>query len=240
MSGEPPARDPELAGAGEAWLEASDGLLAGVGHALNNRVAALAAVGQVIASTTEGPLGAALSAESVRLQQAVHLLRLLVRRWSVEPEPVQLAEVLADVAELLSHHPDLREATLRVETEGSLPPLLAERSSLTHAFCILLIPAARAAERAGAGTLRVRCSATPVSVVVEVPFAAAPAAGNDEPPAAAEDPRAARGLIERAGGELSVREEGDAAASLRVSLPTLQEARRRERGEPAPPPAGGG
>lgn len=231
MSGDgAPGPDPELAGVGEAWLEASDGLLAGVGHALNNRVAALAAVGQVLASTSEGPLSRALSAESSRLQRTVQLLRLLVRRWAGEPEPIQLADVLADVAELLSHHPDLRAESIRVSADPGLPPVLSERSALTHAFCLLLIPAARAAERAGGEPLEIRCSATAAEVRVEIPFPG----DADQPPAAAVDPLAARGLIERAGGELSAREEAGALAGLEVRLPTLTEARRRER-EGRPP-----
>ncbi len=234
MSRPPAERDPELS---ESWLELSDDLLAGVGHALNNRVAALSAVSQVIASTTEGPLTDVLSAESSRLQRAVHLLRLLVRRWAAEPEPIQLTDVLADAAELLGHHPDLRSAAIRVEADPLLPPILSERSSLLHAFCIILAPAAQAAEHAGEGAVSVRCSGNAREVRVEIPFHAprdqAAREENEHPPAAV-DPTSARGLLERAGGELSVREEGGEIAGLEVRLPTLAEARRRER-EGAPP-----
>jgi hypothetical protein len=225
-----------LAEVREAWLEVSDDLLQGVGHALNNRVAALAAVGQVLAATTEGPLTRALSAESSRLQRAVQLLRLLVRRWDAEAEPLTVQEVLDDVAELVSHHPRVRDVGLRVEAEAGLLPVRAERSSLTHAFCLLLAPAAEAAERGGEESVPVRCTGTEREVLVEVPFPSpSPSAegdlesGHDRPPGAGVDPRSARGLVQRAGGELSVREEAGKPVALLVRLPTLVEARRRER-----------
>lgn len=223
-----------LAEVREAWLEVSDDLLQGVGHALNNRVAAMTAVGQVLAATTEGPLTTALSAESSRLQRAVQLLRLLVRRWDAEPEPLTVQDVLDDVTELVSHHPRVHTAGLRVEAEAGLMPVRAERSSLTHAFCLLLAPAAEAAERRGEDSVPVRCSGTEQEVLVEIPFSSPAAGGGEEagydpPPGAEVDPRSARGLIQRAGGELSVREEAGEPVALLVRLPTLVEARRRER-----------
>lgn len=223
-----------LAAVREAWLEVSDDLLQGVGHALNNRVAALTAVGQVLAATTEGPLTSALSAESLRLQRAVQLLRLLVRRWDAEPEPLTVQDVLDDVAELVSHHPRVHTAGLRVDAEAGLMPVRAERSSLTHAFCLLLAPAVEAAERRGEDSVPVRCSGTEREVLVEIPFPTRAGehdaeSGYDPPPEAGVDPRSARGLIQRAGGELSVREEAGEPVALLVRLPTLVEARRRER-----------
>src|SRR5690606_16257900 len=128
------------------WLRLNDRLLAGVGHTLNNRAAALAAVGQVLAASTTGPLSDALASESLRLQHAVQLLRLLVRRWDEEPEPLQLDEVLGGAIELLGQHPELRSGTARVEISEEVAPVWAERSSLTHAFCLLLGAALAAAE----------------------------------------------------------------------------------------------
>lgn len=235
IDADPPEGSSESSAVRDAWLEVSDDLLAGVGHALSNRVAALTAVGQVLAATTEGPFTKALSTESSRLQRAVQLLRLLIRRWDTEPEPIRVEDVLKDVVELLGHHPEVRNTSIRLEGAAGLAPVWSERSLLTHALCIVLSVAAEAVERAGEAELVVRCSGTMEEVRLGISFpsgtAAVTAQGtSDEPPAGSRiDPRAARGLIKRSGGELSVQEEDGARTVLLIQLPTLMEIRRRER-----------
>ena len=175
-----------------AWLTLSDALLRGVGHAMNNRAAALSAVVQVLAATgPEGPLESALRSETGRLQRVVELLRLLPRRWESEPEPV-----------------------------------LIEPSLLIHVLCLLGTAAANEAARTGARAVTFRGSGSEDAVRVDILLGesderlADPAA-----PGAGEDPMAAAALLARAGGELTMENEGE----LRLSfiLPTLGAARRR-------------
>ena len=210
-----------------AWLTLSDALLRGVGHAMNNRAAALSAVVQVLAATgPEGPLESALRSETGRLQRVVELLRLLPRRWESEPEPVLIGELVPSAIELLALHSDLPETRYAWEAEGGLSPVLIEPSLLIHVLCLLGTAAANEAARTGARAVTFRGSGSEDAVRVDILLGesderlADPAA-----PGAGEDPMAAAALLARAGGELTMENEGE----LRLSfiLPTLGAARRR-------------
>jgi hypothetical protein len=212
-----------------AWLVVSDALLRGVGHAMNNRAAALSAVVQVLASSgPQGPLEGALRSETERLQRVVELLRLLPRRWESDPEPVLVGDLVPSALELLALHSDLPETRFAWEADGSLPPVLVEPSLLIHVLCLLGTAAAKEAARTGARAVSFRGSSDGDAVRVEIvvgepdPSLADPAA-----PEGGEDPAAAEALLAHAGGELSVERDGELRMAFR--LPTLAAARRRER-----------
>src|SRR5215218_888257 len=142
MTEEPPERSDGAADG--PWLVVSDALLRGVGHAMNNRAAALSAVVQVLASSgPQGPLEGALRSETERLQRVVELLRLLPRRWESDPEPVLVEELVPSALELLALHSDLPETRFRWEANGALPPVLVEPSLLIHVLCLLGTAAAK-------------------------------------------------------------------------------------------------
>ena len=183
------------------WLTVSDALLRGVGHALNNRAAALSAVVQVLASEADGPLEGALRAETERLQRAVELLRLLPRRWDSEPEPVLVADLVKSAIELLVLHADLPELRYEWTPDGSLPPVLVEPSLLTHVLCLLGTAAAREAGRTGARSVAFRGSSTGEVVRVEVSVGEGnPAYAGPDEEGENTDADAARALLARAGG----------------------------------------
>src|SRR5690606_34296493 len=94
---------------------ATDALIAGLHHAVNNRMAALGAVGQVLETdlAAEHPLAGAIAEELQRLESTAGLLRLLVQGDG--PEPVQLELVVRDAAQLLQMHHELRDLSLDVE-----------------------------------------------------------------------------------------------------------------------------
>ena len=230
MSGSSAGEVGAAGAAAGAWLTASDALLRGVGHALNNRVAALSAVVQVLASTGEGgPLHDALGDEALRLQRAVELLRLLPRRWESPPEPVLVADAVRDALEILPHHPDLPILRYDWVPEQELPPVLVEPTLLTHALCLLGQAAAEVAARTGGQAVTFRGMATEREVTIEV-------AGGDEGVSAGRggestgangDPTRAAPLVELAGGELRVLERSGRRLRVELGLPTLAEARRR-------------
>ena len=209
------------------WLGVSDALLRGVGHALNNRAAALSAVVQVLASEENGPLEGALRAETERLQRAVELLRLLPRRWGSEPEPVLVDDVVRSAIELLVLHADLPELRYEWTADGSLPPTLVEPSLLTHVLCLLGTAAAREAGRTGARSGSFRGSSTAETVRVEVSVGEGnPAYAGVSEEGGTADADAAGALIARAGGSFEMEKKG--GLRLAFTLPTLAAARRRE------------
>jgi hypothetical protein len=208
------------------WLGVSDALLRGVGHALNNRAAAISAVVQVLASEAEGPLEGALREETERLQRVVELLRLLPRRWESEPEPVLVDDVVRSAIELLVLHADLPETRYEWTTEGSLPPVLAEPSLLTHVLCLLGTAAAREAARTGARSVALRGSSTGDAVRVEISVGEGnPAYASPDERGGSADADAAGALLARAGGSFEV--ETEEGLKLSFTLPTLAAARRR-------------
>jgi hypothetical protein len=222
---EGPGERPDAAAEG-AWLVVSDALLRGVGHAMNNRAAALSAVVQVLATDAQGPLEGALRSETERLQRVVELLRLLPRRWDSEPEPVLVEDLMPNAIELLSLHSDLPETRYDWRADEPLPPVLAEPSLLTHVLCLLGTVAAREAAQTGARAVAFRGTSTGDVVRVEISLGEANAAyAIPGEPAEATDAGAAEALLARAGGSFRMETEGGLRMSF--SLPTLAEARRR-------------
>jgi hypothetical protein len=207
------------------WLALSDALVRGVGHAMNNRIAALSAVVQVLATSGQGgPLLEALSSESQRLLRTVDLMRLLPRRWEAEAEPVLLDDVIRSGMELLPLHADLPELAYVWEAEAELPPVLSEPSLLVHTACLMMARAAEAAVRGGASRILIRGTSRPETVIVSVgPDGGWPDADDALPRAEPGDSALDR-LARRIGGAL--RADG---AALLLELPTLAEARRRQR-----------
>lgn len=214
----------------EAWLSVSDALLRGVGHALNNRVAALSAVVQVLAATGPGgPLHDALGEETARLQRAVELMRLLPRRWDSPPEPVLVPDAVREALEILPLHPDLPSLRYEWSYEGELLPVLVEPTLLTHAICLIGGAAGEAAARSGGAEVRFHGRGSETHVSVEISAGVEGVEGEVREEGAVADPASAAPLVERAGGELRVLERTPGRVRVELVLPTLAEARRRER-----------
>lgn len=202
--------------AAEAWLAASDGLVAGVHHALNNRLGTVSALVQL--ASMEGGSGpeafGALREEVERLGGTLRLLGMIPRRPREEPIPLRLTELLPDALALVAQHRDAREVHFAVETAPDLLPVLCPESALVHALLALLAGAAVAASESGTSRVDVRCTGDPHRVTVEV-----------EPDGdAVGGPVGGAGLaalFAAAGGEAEVTETGIVAR-----LPTLLAARR--------------
>jgi hypothetical protein len=207
------------------WLALSDALVRGVGHAMNNRIAALSAVVQVLTTSGQGgPLVDALAVEAQRLLRTADLMRLLPRRWDAEAEPVLLPEVIRSAMELLPLHADLPDLTYVWQSDAELPPVLSEPSLLAHTACMMMACAAEEAARSGATRILIRGTSGPETVSLSV----GPESGWAEYPPAVSDGESGEWALERlarrAGGELRVEKEG-----LVLEMPTLSEARRRQR-----------
>lgn len=192
------------------WLLVGEGLLGGVHHALNNRVAALSAISQVlgIGIPDTAPLMASLETEVDRLEQAVTLISLLRRARSGRPEPIQLPELAATLPPLLLQHADLKETRFEVPGDAGLMPAWAERDLLTRVLLTLMVAAGLESERGGGGGVRLEYGVTEgvVTVGVAVMPGGGGAAGRQAPRglhagAAAEAAREMGGELLLAAGE---------------------------------------
>lgn len=224
----PPA-DAGAAVALSAWLRLSDELITGLHHALNNRLAALSAVAQVLeAEMPEShPLRGALGRESERLRATVALLSLLPREQSPGPEPVQVDDALGRALELYQVHHDLRDLPCTLHVAPNTLPLWAEPERLTHALLMLMTAAAHQVRHDAQGEVRVTCVGTLSEVTIRVE---AHGAGEEQDAAVVGGYHAgAEALLAEVGGSVALEEGSPRGRCFRVDLPTLPEVRRRER-----------
>jgi hypothetical protein len=203
-----PPTDPE-AGSAE-WLALSDDLLAGLVHALNNRVTALSVFAEL---TTLGDNQMAssgmLATEVARLQRLSTLLAMLPARRQAA-EALEIDPVLDDAIALHAQHPRIRAIECVVERKGELPPLRAARWALLRLLLLVVHAAKGAAETAHGERVTLHLIGDANSLTLRV-FALDSAGVH------------AQALAARCGGALE--QVGD---DLQLTLPSLAEMRRRE------------
>jgi hypothetical protein len=221
----------------ESWSRLNDGLIAGVHHAINNRMGALSAVSQVLEADLPAghPLAGALREEIRRLEAATEVLRLLITEG--EGEPVQVETVVGQAKSLVELHHSLRDLELEIRLAEGLYPLWIDPAALRRALAILVAVAGR---RAASGDRKVTLAVTgtpqEVQILVTAEGNLAPGAGGDfgsETEAKGLDrieEEAAGALLERWWGKFDRVDDEGGRVSLRITLPTLPEARRREAG----------
>lgn len=217
----------------ELWNVVGEGLLGGLHHALNNRVAALGAIAQVLASgmPDAAPLLASLSSEVARLEETVAMLAHLRRSRAARAEPIQLPELVKGVVPLLAQHGELKEIEFVAGGDPGVLPVLAERDLLTRVLLVLMVTLGVEAGRAGSG--RVLLSYEGDEDTVALRLESRPSAGevrHFDRSGPRLDARAAAPVAAVLGGELlsSTTEEGTTTCELR--LPTLTRARRQAAG----------
>jgi signal transduction histidine kinase len=214
-----------------AWLELSAGVVAGLHHALNNRLGALSAVAQVLASELEGhPLQEALGREVEHLHRTVRLLELLPRRDEALSTPLQVEEVVNGAVSLYRLHHELRDVPCTVVAHGEVAPVYGDPARLAQLLVALLADAGVRASRLDGGGVRVGYRGDERWVYLSVEVSAGDTAFPAMPSALRTDVRAAEPWVRREGGELNVREDADGGALFTLRLPTLAEARSRENG----------
>jgi C4-dicarboxylate-specific signal transduction histidine kinase len=207
MSGSLP-KEPE-AGSAE-WLSLSDDLLAGLVHALNNRVTALSVFAELVALGDSQIASSGLLATEVgRLQRLSTLIAMLPAR-NQAAEALEVDPVLDDAIALHAQHPRIRAIECMVERSGELPPLRAARWALLRLLLLVVHAAKEAAEAARRARVTLYLAGDADSVTLRVL-----ALGGGGAHAAA--------LAGRCGGVLL--QVGD---ELQLTLPSLKEVRRRE------------
>jgi hypothetical protein len=208
------------------WLGLCDGLVDGIHHSLNNRMAALAGVAQVLETELPPghPLGGVMTDETRQMESTVALLRTLVRGRD-GPAPIQPADALADAKRLFAVHHSLRDLRLEIETDPGVLPLWVEPSRITHALVILVAAAGRRA-RQGQRTVRVSCAGDERAVAFTVlAEGGLPDEGEEDDRLREVDPAAAGTMLREFGGVLSIQEEAE-GIRLELRLPTLLTAQR--------------
>ena len=206
------------------WSLVGEGLLGGVHHALNNRVAALSAISQVlgIGMPDAAPLVASLEGEVDRLEHAVAMISLLRRARSRRAEPVQLPELAASLPPLLQQHGDLKETRFEIPADPGLVPAWAERDLLTRVLLALMLATGLEAERRGGRVVRVEYGSDEGVVLLGV--AVVPGGGGAglrlEPPRGL-DARAAAEAAREMDGELQAIAGSSCPAAYTLRLPSL-------------------
>lgn len=215
----------------ELWSIVSDTLIGGLQHALNNRVAAVSALSQILAADpVEGrTLIRSLVDEVARLERVVAQLGQLRRSRTPRPEPIQLPDLLAELPALLTHHLHLREVQFITHAESDLIPVLVEREQLTRILLTLLLSAGLSAERSGSRKVRIDVrgdhDVVALDVIAEAPFDAE--RERSAPTLRLLHPAAAEGAAAALGGALQTREnEGGEFPRYTLRLPTLLATRR--------------
>ncbi|NUO37161.1 MAG: hypothetical protein HOQ31_01010 [Gemmatimonadaceae bacterium] len=200
-----------MPGAAE-WVALADDLLAGLVHALNNRVTAISVCAELAGLGDEQMLaGGMLAAEVARLQQAGALLALLPARGN--PEALEIGPVLQDAVAIHAHHPRMRAVDCVIETADTPPPVRAPRWALLRVLLIMVDVAKAGAQDAADTPAIVRLSGDAGAVCVR---AAARERGSWGA-YATEMAALCQGTLTRENEELV------------LTLPSLSELRRRER-----------
>lgn len=202
-----------------AWERMGEGLVAGVHHALNNRMASLRAVGQVLEADLppSHPLAGALTGELDRLEKTTKLLALLGVSEQ-QQLPIPIGDVLNEARSLYEIHHSLRDITLRIEVAQNLLPVMVNPSALLRGVMLAIAhvaPTRGDVEIFAAGDEKV------VRIVVEGRAADSEMSGPAIPSVTIEEVRAE---VETAGA--TIQAVGDDSVALDVL--TLTEARRRE------------
>ena len=199
-----------IRGAAE-WLALSDDLLAGLVHALNNRVTALSVCAELASLGDEQMLeDGVLIAEVARLQRTGALIGLLPARGHAS-EALELAPALEEAIAVHAHHPRMRAIECTTEREDAVQPVRAPRWALLRLLLFVVDAAKAGAQDAGRDAVTLRLSSDDQSVRVRALARASEGAYAGE-------------MATLCGGALA--REGE---ELVLTLPSLSELRRRER-----------
>ena len=109
------------------WAPVQEGLLHGLVHACNNRVAALGGISQLYeAQLSTGDEGMQqLAGEMEKLRALMGLFRSVLGGRAARRDPARMGEALQTAAAILAHHLDVRQAQFEAPAEsGDVEPVL--------------------------------------------------------------------------------------------------------------------
>ena len=192
------------------WLALSDDLLAGLVHALNNRVTALSVCAELAGlGDLEMVKEGVLQSEVARLQRVSVLIGCFPARGVAEA--LDIGPVVDDALAIHSHHPRMRRVECTVQAGGGMQPVRAPRWALLRLLLVMVDAAKGGAQEAGRDSMSLQLSSDAECVRLRTD------ARGSESAYAVE-------LAAVCGGVL-LHEPG----GLVLTLPSLLEVRRRER-----------
>jgi hypothetical protein len=173
----------------------------------------------------------ALAQEVSRLSHLLQLFRCMPAEPFAGAEPVRMQDIVPQVLELHGHHSDLRGISVEVDADAETLPVLVRPSALLRCLLVVLEAAAGNALRSGSGgplLMGFTGDATWVRVRLEAPQPSGQAIFTGEGSLV----HAVRTALVHAFAEVEVSSVNTAAGErirYELRLPTLPEARRRER-----------
>jgi hypothetical protein len=146
---------------GDQWLRVAEKVLKGLNHQLTNRVTGIDAIVGLLdpGEKPDERMLALVKDEVEKLQTLLHLYRLVPAEPSDRPEAVRLQDIVPRVAQLHSHHADLRGVSCSHRGEPNTPPVLVRMSALLRCLLVLLESGAGSAYRSG--------STVPISITYD-------------------------------------------------------------------------
>jgi C4-dicarboxylate-specific signal transduction histidine kinase len=167
-------RKPGLQNAHE-WLEIVEMALAGVNHALNNRIASLTAMVDLLRmgdSEGAGENFERLAAELPELAECSRVVRLLAGGNPHREEALALDDVLSDVFAIHHFLRDIRDVPIETAPSPASEPIRVERWALVRTLTLLLDEAKRLASES-ASSVQVVLKSDEQSVSAEFSVATA-------------------------------------------------------------------
>jgi signal transduction histidine kinase len=172
-----------------------------------------------------------------RAGEVIYRLRGFLKKGHLELSTLDIAELVSQVARLVSSDAIIRNVAIRLELAAGLPPVSGDRVQLQQVVLNLLMNGLDAMRESGAGerTLVLRTfSAGPASVVVAVEDSGVgvPEADLDhvfhafyttKPDGLGMGLAIARSIVEAHGGQLKARNNPEGGATFSFTLPTFKE-----------------
>ncbi|MGI8497853.1 MAG: hypothetical protein ACR2OG_09775 [Gemmatimonadaceae bacterium] len=151
---EPRQRESGSLPATSIWQSECDALIAGLAHALSNRLSTLSAAAQSFElgiTGGEAQTAGILTSEVERLEEILRFLRELPAAAADAPEPIHVPELLAVAVALHRHHRDYPAVQCRLDLHPSAEPVMQPRTALLHALLLMLGAAKKSACAGGSG-----------------------------------------------------------------------------------------
>ena len=160
--------------AGDDWLPVLEALLEGFNHSLNNRVAALGGIAQLLemklASRDEG--GRSVATEVALLREQMGLMRHLAPPRKNPREAGRAGDALRTAAKLLFQHREARTHKYEIAEEPSeLEPLLLLRADHVRVGVLVLLAASEGAKHEIRVNVKFEARAGAVRIIATTPVA---------------------------------------------------------------------
>lgn len=148
------------------WPAIADALIRGAYHELNNRVASLAAVEQVMSSGGEatGELRELLVSELKRMRRATDLLGRVPSSAPAAAYAVRPHDVLATAVDLVRLDQDARDVEIEVSCTDEVPPVRVDPAAVERALLVMVSAGVRSRSGTPEAPLRFACRSAGATV----------------------------------------------------------------------------